>query len=73
MLGAIPLLPQYALMAWCSVKYRDNLNIFPFFQVARDNLPFTDIEERVSTVVTHKFVGDPVPVLSLQTELLGFR
>jgi hypothetical protein len=25
--GAIPPLPQYALMAWCLVKHRDNFTI----------------------------------------------
>jgi hypothetical protein len=31
MRGAIPPLPQYAFMAWCSIKkHRDNLNFLPF-------------------------------------------
>jgi hypothetical protein len=28
MRGAIPLLPQYAFMAWCLVKHRDNFTFY---------------------------------------------
>jgi hypothetical protein len=30
MRGAIPPLPQYASMAWCLVKYRDNFTFIIF-------------------------------------------
>jgi len=35
---AIPYLPQYASMAWCLVKHRDNFNFFTFYKVAYKNL-----------------------------------
>jgi len=31
MSGAISLLPQYAFMAWCLVKHRDNFTFLPLF------------------------------------------
>jgi len=37
MSGAIPLLPQYAFMAWCSVKAEGQLYLLP--------LPFTVFNE----------------------------
>jgi hypothetical protein len=36
MLGAIPALPQYAFMAWCSVtKHRVNFNFHLYLQVVK--------------------------------------
>jgi hypothetical protein len=32
MSGAIPPLPQYAFMAWCLVKHRDNFNFIRWYE-----------------------------------------
>jgi hypothetical protein len=34
MRGAIPPLPQYAFMAWCLVKHRDNFTFLPLFHTS---------------------------------------
>jgi hypothetical protein len=41
MSGAIPPLPQYALMVWCSVKSQGQLYRLPFYQ-PRNNLKNDD-------------------------------
>jgi hypothetical protein len=58
MSGAIPPLPQYAFMAWCSVKHRDN-STFTF------TLPFT-VKAKLKNLYTQKVQVPAIPVLLVQ-------
>jgi hypothetical protein len=58
MRGAIPPLPQYAFMAWCSVKkHRDNFLPLPFTIVKIQLTPLTRVllEKLVVTQLVNKF------------------
>jgi hypothetical protein len=53
MLGAIPSLPQYAFMAWCLVKHRDNFTFTSWLLYALPFSDFTSIQNELeNTAIT---------------------
>jgi hypothetical protein len=55
MLGAIPPFPQYAFMAWCFVKHRDNFTFTSSYlasAIAPDNDKFSSMEPEAWTVLS---------------------
>jgi hypothetical protein len=48
MCGAIPLLPQYAFMAWCFVKHRDN---FTFYLYVKEKVYLKRLEARATVTI----------------------
>jgi hypothetical protein len=64
MRGAVPPLPQYAFMAWCLVKHRDNFT-FTFKWI--DELKFNDDATKLSQ--TERFIGMPKGRIHLEFHL----
>jgi len=55
MRGAIPPLPQYAFMKWCSVKGQGQINIFTFYGLCGSDLKqniFYEIQKLISRNVS---------------------
>jgi hypothetical protein len=51
--GAIHPFPQYAFMAWCLVKHRDNFTFLPFTGVNRAGLTIETVSGLILTAVTN--------------------